>query len=106
MAVFVSFLFLMAALSRRSSIFYFASARFHVFVLLNIISIMSVDSWTLKVKSLDQTTQSVTVSSSASVLQLKEAIQPVFDVASHRQRLIFQGKVLKDGKQLTEYGKY
>ncbi|ORZ13669.1 hypothetical protein BCR42DRAFT_453004 [Absidia repens] len=64
---------------------------------------MSVDSWTLQVKSLEQVTQSVTVSSSASVLQLKDAIQPVFDVASNRQRLIFQGKVLKDGKQLTEY---
>ncbi|SAM02986.1 hypothetical protein [Absidia glauca] len=59
--------------------------------------------WTLQVKSLDRQTQSVTVASTASVLQLKEAIQPVFDIASHRQRLIFQGKVLKDGKQLTEY---
>jgi hypothetical protein len=62
--------------------------------------------WTLQVKSLDRQTQSVTVASTASVLQLKEAIQPVFDIASHRQRLIFQGKVLKDGKQLTEYGKF
>ncbi|KAI8332356.1 hypothetical protein BC941DRAFT_516840 [Chlamydoabsidia padenii] len=64
---------------------------------------MSVDNWTLQVKSLDHVTHSVTVSSAASVLQLKEAIQPVFDIASQRQRLIFQGKVLKDGKQLTEY---
>ncbi|KAI9302368.1 hypothetical protein BJ944DRAFT_121337 [Cunninghamella echinulata] len=62
-----------------------------------------VSSWTLKVKSLEQRTHSVTISSDASVQQLKEAIQSVFDIASHRQRLIFQGKVLKDGTQLAEY---
>ncbi|KAI8078648.1 uncharacterized protein BX664DRAFT_342393 [Halteromyces radiatus] len=64
---------------------------------------MTGDNWTLQVKSLEQETQSVTVPSDASVLQLKDAIQPVFDIASERQRLIFQGKVLKDGKQLAEY---
>ncbi|CAO3649960.1 unnamed protein product [Cunninghamella blakesleeana] len=64
---------------------------------------MSVNSWTLKVKSLEQRTHSVTIASDASVQQLKEAIQVVFDIASHCQRLIFQGKVLKDGTQLAEY---
>ncbi|CAO3600749.1 unnamed protein product [Absidia cylindrospora] len=64
---------------------------------------MSVDTWTLLIKSMNQTIQSVVVPSSASVLQLKDAIRLEFDIANDRQRLIFQGKVLKDGTQLTDY---
>lgn len=58
----------------------------------------------LQIKSLEQRTTSVTLPRTASVLQLKQEIQIVFDVESNRQRLIFQGKVLKDDKNLDDYG--
>jgi hypothetical protein len=58
----------------------------------------------LQIKSLEQRTTSVTISRSASVLDLKQEIKLAFDVDSDRQRLIFQGRVLKDDKQLTDYG--
>jgi hypothetical protein len=58
----------------------------------------------LQIKSLEQRTTSVTVSRTASVLDLKQEIKLAFDVDSDRQRLIFQGRVLKDDKQLTDYG--
>ncbi|ORZ15965.1 hypothetical protein BCR42DRAFT_491956 [Absidia repens] len=64
---------------------------------------MSSDTWTLLIKTMSQTMRSVVVPSSASVLQLKDAIRLEFDIANDRQRLIFQGKVLKDGTQLTDY---
>ncbi|KAG1469165.1 hypothetical protein G6F56_003413 [Rhizopus delemar] len=57
----------------------------------------------LQIKSLEQRTTSVTLPRTASVLQLKQEIQIVFDVESNRQRLIFQGKVLKDDKNLDDY---
>ncbi|KAI9246602.1 hypothetical protein BY458DRAFT_527765 [Sporodiniella umbellata] len=57
----------------------------------------------LQIKSLEQRTTSVTLPRNASVLQLKQEIQIVFDVESNRQRLIFQGKVLKDDKNLDDY---
>lgn len=59
----------------------------------------------LNVKSLEQQTRAVHVARDASVLDLKLAVQSVFEVDSERQRLIFQGKVLKDEKQLADYGK-
>lgn len=59
----------------------------------------------LQIKSLEQRTTSVTLPRNASVLQLKHEIQVAFDVDSNRQRLIFQGRVLKDDKNLTDYGK-
>jgi hypothetical protein len=59
----------------------------------------------LQIKSLEQRTTSVTLPRTASVLELKHEIQSAFDVESNRQRLIFQGRVLKDGKNLTDYGK-
>lgn len=60
----------------------------------------------LQIKSLDQRTTCITISKSASVSDLKQEIKITMDVDSHRQRLIFQGRVLKDDKQLTDYGKY
>ncbi|KAI7889131.1 uncharacterized protein EV154DRAFT_289137 [Mucor mucedo] len=57
----------------------------------------------LQIKSLEQRTTSVTLPRNASVLQLKHEIQVAFDVDSNRQRLIFQGRVLKDDKNLTDY---
>lgn len=59
----------------------------------------------LQIKSLEQRTTSVTLPRTASVLELKQEIQLAFDVDSERQRLIFQGRVLKDDKHLTDYGK-
>ncbi|GAA5803358.1 hypothetical protein HPULCUR_008837 [Helicostylum pulchrum] len=57
----------------------------------------------LQIKSLEQRTTSVTLPRNASVLELKHEIQVAFDVDSNRQRLIFQGRVLKDDKHLTDY---
>ncbi|CAO3600720.1 unnamed protein product [Absidia cylindrospora] len=57
----------------------------------------------LQIKSLEQRTHSVTLPRSASVLELKNEIQTTLDVDSGRQRLIFQGKVLKDDKNLMDY---
>lgn len=59
----------------------------------------------LQIKSLEQRTHSVTLPRNASVLELKNEIQATLDVDSGRQRLIFQGKVLKDDKNLMDYGK-
>ncbi|KAI8374287.1 uncharacterized protein BYT42DRAFT_615461 [Radiomyces spectabilis] len=64
---------------------------------------VSSDLMALQIKSLEQRTHSVTVPRTSSVLQLKNEIQTVFDVDTGRQRLIFQGRVLKDDKQLTDY---
>lgn len=58
----------------------------------------------LNIKSLEQQTKPVRVSRDASVLDLKQAVQTAFQVESGRQRLIFQGRVLKDEKTLADYG--
>lgn len=60
----------------------------------------------LNIKSLEQQTKPVTIPRDASVLDLKLAVQSAFQVESDRQRLIFQGRVLKDEKQLTDYGNF
>ncbi|KAI8984441.1 5' nucleotidase family-domain-containing protein [Mycotypha africana] len=57
----------------------------------------------LFIKSLQQPTKSVSVPRNASVLELKNRIQVLFDVDSLRQRLIFQGRVLSDDKNLLDY---
>ncbi|KAI8329179.1 hypothetical protein EDC96DRAFT_585732 [Choanephora cucurbitarum] len=62
-----------------------------------------IDQIALQIKSLEQRTTSVTISRTASVLDLKQEIKVAFDVDSDRQRLIFQGRVLKDDKHLTDY---
>lgn len=58
----------------------------------------------LHIKSLERTTHSVSLPRNSTVLQLKEHIQAVSQVDSQRQRLIFQGRVLKDEKSLLDYG--
>jgi len=60
----------------------------------------------LQIKSMEQRTTSVTLPRNASVLDLKQEVQVAFDVDSNRQRLIFQGRVLKDDKNLTDYGRH
>ncbi|KAJ2961527.1 hypothetical protein NQZ79_g3285 [Umbelopsis isabellina] len=57
----------------------------------------------LHIKSLERTTHSVSLPRNSTVLQLKEHIQAVSQVDSQRQRLIFQGRVLKDDKSLLDY---
>ncbi|KAI7901269.1 ubiquitin-related domain-containing protein [Cokeromyces recurvatus] len=57
----------------------------------------------LSIKSLEQQVKMVSVPRNASVLDLKHKIEVLFDVDSIRQRLIFQGKVLKDDKNLMDY---
>lgn len=59
----------------------------------------------LSIKSLEQQTKSVSLPRTASVLELKQKIQLEFDIDGTRQRLIFQGKVLRDGKNLSDYRK-
>ncbi|KAI8082531.1 uncharacterized protein B0P05DRAFT_537406 [Gilbertella persicaria] len=63
----------------------------------------TMDNIALQIKSLEQRTTSVTLPRTASVLDLKQEIKLAFDVDSDRQRLIFQGRVLKDDKHLTDY---
>ncbi|KAI9319667.1 hypothetical protein BX666DRAFT_1915040 [Dichotomocladium elegans] len=60
-------------------------------------------SMVLSIKSLEHQTKPVTISRDASVLDLKLAVQGAFQIESNRQRLIFQGKMMKDGQNLTEY---
>ncbi|ORX63033.1 hypothetical protein DM01DRAFT_1403424 [Hesseltinella vesiculosa] len=57
----------------------------------------------LQIKTMEQPTQSVTLPRNSSVLELKNVIQTILDVECGRQRLIFQGKVLKDDKNLMDY---
>jgi hypothetical protein len=58
----------------------------------------------LSIKSLEQQVKSISLPRNASVMELKQKIKLVFDVDTLRQRLIFQGKVLKDDKNLLDYG--
>ncbi|KAI7876945.1 hypothetical protein K492DRAFT_172087 [Lichtheimia hyalospora FSU 10163] len=57
----------------------------------------------LSIRTLEHQTKPVTISRDASVLDLKHAVQGAFQIESNRQRLIFQGKMMKDGQSLTEY---
>ncbi|OBZ89672.1 Large proline-rich protein BAG6 [Choanephora cucurbitarum] len=57
----------------------------------------------LFIKSIEQQTKSVFLPRTATVLELKDKIQHLFDIDSLRQRLIFRGKVLKDDKNLSDY---
>ncbi|KAI8373499.1 hypothetical protein EDC96DRAFT_499584 [Choanephora cucurbitarum] len=57
----------------------------------------------LFIKSIEQQTKSVFLPRNATVLELKDKIQHLFDIDSLRQRLIFRGKVLKDDKNLLDY---
>ncbi|KAI8364187.1 hypothetical protein BD560DRAFT_403253 [Blakeslea trispora] len=57
----------------------------------------------LSIKLIEQPTKSVLLPQNATVLELKNKIQSLYDIDSLRQRLIFQGKVLKDDKNLLDY---
>lgn len=57
----------------------------------------------LKVRTLDQKTYPIVISSDASVPQLKEMIASETGVTFSRQRLIFRGKVLKNDQQISAY---
>lgn len=57
----------------------------------------------LKVRTLDHTTYPISIGSNASVEQLKELIAVETGVVFARQRLIFRGKVLKNGQSIAAY---
>ncbi|KAI9032658.1 hypothetical protein CLU79DRAFT_727322 [Phycomyces nitens] len=57
----------------------------------------------LNIRTQQQETRSVTIARNSSVPLLKQEIQFVFDVAIERQRLIFQGRILKDNESLLDY---
>lgn len=57
----------------------------------------------LRVKTLDSNTHEVTVVGSDTVTELKRKVCDQTGVDVERQRLIFQGKVLKDEKSVTAY---
>eukprot|EP00126_Sphaerothecum_destruens_P006420 Sdes_comp19341_c0_seq1m10559 len=57
----------------------------------------------LTIKALDSHQYSVELGASATVLQLKEAVEAVSSTPVAQQRLIYQGKVLKDEKTILEY---
>jgi hypothetical protein len=60
----------------------------------------------ISIKSLEHHITPMSVPRTSSVLDLKTKIQSLFHIDKRRQRLIFQGRVLKDEKQLLEYGDY
>ncbi|GLD91793.1 hypothetical protein PINS_up000326 [Pythium insidiosum] len=57
----------------------------------------------LKVRTLDQRTYSVTISTDASVPELKAVVAEETGVVLARQRLIFRGKVLKNEEKISTY---
>lgn len=57
----------------------------------------------LKVRTLDQRTYSITIGAAASVPQLKELIAVQTGVTLARQRLIYRGRVLKNDQTLAAY---
>jgi hypothetical protein len=62
-------------------------------------------SLTISIKSLGHDTVSVTIPRTYSVLELKSKLQSLFYIDRKRQRLLFQGKILKDERKLLDYGK-
>ncbi|CAH0519572.1 unnamed protein product [Peronospora belbahrii] len=57
----------------------------------------------LKVRTLDQKTYSITVCAAASVPQLKEVVATETGITLARQRLIYRGRVLKNDQTLASY---
>lgn len=57
----------------------------------------------LMIKTVDEQQFPITISSSATVPQLKEQISTKLGIQSQRQRLIFRGKVLKNDKDISTY---
>jgi ubiquilin len=58
---------------------------------------------TVNVKSSNDQKYSVTIDTSKTVLEFKQAIAEKCDTAAERQRLIYAGKVLKDNDTLETY---
>src|SRR6185436_5325739 len=58
---------------------------------------------TVTVKSSNDQKYSVTIDTSKTVLEFKQAIAEKCDTAAERQRLIYSGKVLKDTDTLETY---
>ncbi|KAB5589148.1 Deubiquitination-protection protein dph1 [Ceratobasidium theobromae] len=58
---------------------------------------------TLNIKGPSELKLSITISTSKTVLELKQAIAEKSDVAADRQRLIYSGRVLKDEDALSVY---
>lgn len=58
---------------------------------------------TITIKSSGDAKHEVSIAGDATVLQLKEKIAAVADVPADRQRLIYSGKVLKDGETISSY---
>lgn len=59
---------------------------------------------TLRITTLDTRILSVSVPLQETVLQLKERLAVLLQVPSPRQRLIFQGRLLRDEDCLNDYG--
>lgn len=57
----------------------------------------------ITIKSSGDSKYEISITSASTVLQLKEKIAEVADVPADRQRLIYSGKVLKDGETLESY---
>ncbi|CAI5746535.1 unnamed protein product [Peronospora destructor] len=57
----------------------------------------------LKVRTLDQKTYSITICAAASVPQLKELVAVETGITLARQRLIYRGRVLKNDQTLASY---
>ncbi|KAF9425451.1 hypothetical protein BGZ94_007521, partial [Podila epigama] len=66
-------------------------------------STSSTDPITLRIRTLDPQILSVTVTVQETVLQLKERLAQMLQVPSPRQRLIFQGRMLRDEDRLDNY---
>ncbi|KAI9598213.1 hypothetical protein BDF19DRAFT_431728 [Syncephalis fuscata] len=58
---------------------------------------------TVQVKCSNDTKYPITIASSATVLELKQALSTPSDCPPERQRLIYSGRVLKDGETLHSY---
>ncbi|KAG0087076.1 hypothetical protein BGZ93_011169, partial [Podila epicladia] len=58
---------------------------------------------TLRITTLDTRILSVSVPLQETVLQLKERLAVLLQVPSPRQRLIFQGRLLRDEDRLNDY---
>ncbi len=58
---------------------------------------------TITVKSSNDQKYNVTIDTSKTVLEFKQAIAEKCDTAADRQRLIYSGKVLKDNDTLETY---
>ncbi|KAF9215435.1 hypothetical protein BGZ59_001375 [Podila verticillata] len=66
-------------------------------------SASSTDPITLRITTLDTRILSVSVPLQETVLQLKERLAVLLQVPSPRQRLIFQGRLLRDEDRLNDY---